>query len=239
MNTSSPTAWVRAGLLALPLYAILVGYGTLRPEPDQVGNPQQWAQFVTTTSYLVEHLLANVIGTVLVILGTFALATYLAGSRATRPAMWGLTVATTAHVLFTVPGVISTFATPAIGHAYLAGNHAAMTVAFSPVMTAIFGLALLLALAGNILLGIAVWRSDRLPRWSGLAWASGTVVFYLLGAVLGLATTGASLPTQPLGAVMMLIAGGTMAWAATNRRRTGGTADTPLAPVSVDQRTLP
>ena len=228
MSTSSPTAWIRTGLFALPLNAILTAYATRQPQPDQVSDPQGWAHFVSSTSYLVEHVMANVVGTMFAILGTFALGAYLTGSRATRLALWGMTLAVSGHVLFTVPGVISTFATPALGKSYLAGNSAAMTVAFSPVLTAVFGLALLLALVGNLLLGAAIWRSRRLPRWPGLLWATASVLFYLLGAFLGKATTGASLPTQPVGALLMLIAGAAIAWAASRRRSTTDEGQLPV-----------
>jgi hypothetical protein len=36
-------------------------------------------------------------------------------------------------------------------------------------------------------------------------------VFYVLGAVLGMATTGGALVTQPLAAVLMVLSGGWMA----------------------------
>ncbi|HYP46915.1 MAG TPA: hypothetical protein VEQ66_17180 [Propionibacteriaceae bacterium] len=215
MSTSAPTAaWVHTGLLVLPLYAALVGYGARAAEPDQVSNPEDWAVFVSTTAYFVEHLLGNVVGGALAIFGAFALGAYLAGSRGSAFALWGMTLAISGHVLFTVPGVVSTFVTPAIGHAYLAGNQAALTIEFSPVLMAVFGLALVLALVGNLLLAAAMWRSDRLPRWPGLLWAAGTVIFYLFGAVLGLVTTGASLPTQPVGAAILVIAGVAIAWRA-------------------------
>ena len=74
-----------------------------------------------------------------------------------------------------------------------------------------------LAFIGNVLLGVAIWRSGRLPRWTGLVWIVGTLVFYVLGAALGMATTGASLPTQPVGAVLLAIAGAGIAWALIRR----------------------
>ncbi|MET4144673.1 hypothetical protein [Arthrobacter sp. UYCo732] len=55
-----------------------------------------------------------------------------------------------------------------------------------------------------------MWRS-HLPRWSGALWAAGAVLFYLLGVVLGQATTGSSLPTQTAGALLM---GGSAVWIA-------------------------
>ena len=125
-----------------------------------------------------------------------------------------MVLAVTGHILFTVPGAISTFATPPIGAAYLAGNRDVMSLEFSPVVTAIIALGLLLAVTGNMLLSVAIWRSGTLPRWAGLIWAAATLIFYVLGAALGMATTGASLPTQPIGALLMAISGAWIAWSA-------------------------
>jgi hypothetical protein len=113
--------------------------------------------------------------------------------------------------------VISTFATPAIGQAYLRGNHDVMTMQFADAMTAITLLAVLLTVAGNVVLGVAVARSGIFARWTGVVWAAAAVTFYLLGAALGMATTGASLPTQPFGAALMAVSGGAMAWLTVRR----------------------
>jgi hypothetical protein len=210
----TPTAgWIRVGLFALPVYGLLIAYSTVKPQPDQVADPEGWARFVSSTSYLVGHVLGNVLGTALVIFGTFALGALLATSRAPRLGLWGMVLSITGYVLFTIPGVISTFATPPIGAAYLAGNHEVMSLEFSPILTAITLLALLLAVIGNGLLSVAIWRSGILPRWAGVIWAAATLVFYVLGFALGMATTGASLPTQPIGAALLAIAGAGIAWA--------------------------
>jgi len=87
-----------------------------------------------------------------------------------------------------------------------------MTLVFPNSMTVIVLLGLLAAVVGNILLGIAIWRSGVLPRWTGGVWIAATVVFYLLGFALGMATTGASLATQPVGAVLMAVSGAGIAW---------------------------
>ena len=210
----TPTAgWIRVGLFALPVYGLLIAYSTLKPQPDQVADPEGWARFVSSTSYLVGHVLGNVLGTALVIFGTFALGALLAASRAPRLGLWGMVLSITGYVLFTIPGVISTFATPPIGAAYLAGNRQVMSLEFSPILTVITLLALLLAVIGNGLLSVAIWRSGILPRWAGVIWAAATLIFYVLGFALGMATTGASLPTQPIGAALMAIAGAWIAWA--------------------------
>ena len=151
---------------------------------------------LSSSSYLVGHVLGNVVGTVLVIFGTFALGAYLTASQAPRLGLWGMVLAVTGHILFTVPGAISTFATPPIGAAYLAGNRDVMSLEFSPVVTAIIALGLLLAVTGNMLLSVAIWRSGTLPRWAGLIWAAATLIFYVLGAALGMATTGGK-PAHP------------------------------------------
>ena len=225
--TTPAIRWIRLGLFALPLYGLLIAYGTLEAQPDQVADPEGWARFVSSTSYLVGHVLSNVVGTVLVIFGTFALGAYLTAARAPRLALWGMVLAVTGHILFTVPGVISTFTTPAIGAAYLAGNRDVMAMEFSELLTPILALGLLLAVVGNALLSVAIWRSGTLPRWAGLIWAAGTLIFYLLGAVLGMATTGASLFTQPVGAILLAISGAWIAWTALRRDPDAWTAQAP------------
>lgn len=226
MRGTPASRWVQVGLFALPVYGLLTAYATLEPQPDQVSDPEGWARFVSSSSYLVGHVLGNVVGAVLVIFGTFALGAYLTASQAPRLGLWGMVLAVTGHILFTVPGAISTFATPAIGAAYLAGNRDVMSLEFSPVVTAIIALGLLLAVTGNMLLSVAIWRSGTLPRWAGLIWAGATLIFYVLGAALGMATTGASLPTQPIGAVLMAISGAWIAWSAF-RHDTDTDTDTP------------
>ena len=227
MKRTPAAGWIRVGLFALPAYGLLVAYSTWKPQPDQVSDPEGWARFVSSTSYLVEHLLGNVLGTALVIFGTFALGAYLTASRAPRLALWGMLLSITGYVLFTVPGIISTFATPAIGAAYLSGNREVMALVFSPILTVIIVAALLLAVIGNALLSVAIWRSGSLPRWAGVIWAAATLIFYVLGAALGMAATAASLPTQPIGGILMAIAGAWIAWAAV---RQGATESISLAP---------
>jgi len=218
LRQTPAAGWIRAGLFALPVYGLLTAYATLEPQPDQASDPDGWARFVSSTSYLASHIIGNVLGTTLAIFGTFALGAFLVTSRAPRLALSGMVLAVAGHILFTVPGAISTFATPAIGTAYLAGNRDVMALEFSPVMTAILALGLLLAVTGNTILGVAIWRSGTLPRWAGVIWVVATLIFYVLGAALGMATTGASLPTQPVGAALMAISGAWIAWAATRSR---------------------
>jgi hypothetical protein len=221
MSSKEPTtAWVRTGLVALPLYGLILAFTTRHPQPDQTVDPEAWARFVSTPSYLAEHIASSVVGAVLVIFGTLALGGLLWRSRAPRLGLWGTILAATGQTLFLVPGTISTFATPPIGAAYLAGNRDVMALEFSPALTLITGLSLLLAVAGNVVLGLAIWRSGVLPRWTGLVWIAATLVFYVFGAILGMATTGASLPTQPVGALLLAVSGAGIAWTVLRSRPT-------------------
>jgi hypothetical protein len=225
-TTSASTAWIKTGLVALPLYGVILGFTTRKPQPDQVVDPEGWAQFVSSPSYLMEHIASSVVGAVLVIFGTLALGAFLLRSRASRLSLWGTVLAAAGQILFMVPGTISTFATPAIGAAYLSGNPEVMAVEFSPVSTLITAVALLLTVAGNIVLGVAIWRSRVLPKWAGLLWITGTLVFYIFGAILGMATINASLPTQPVGATVLAISSAWIAWTVLRSRTTHG----PTAP---------
>jgi len=117
-----------------------------------------------------------------------------------------------------------------------------MALQFSPALALIIGLALLLAVVGNIVLGLAIWRSGVLPKCAGLIWIAGRLVFYVLGAALGMATTGASLPTQPVGAVLLTISTAWIAWTVLRSRTTqpptnpNMTVDRPTAQASRSTR---
>jgi hypothetical protein len=217
MNTQNIRHWIRAGLWTLPVYGLITAWATLDPQPDQEKDPDAWARFVSSDSYQSSHLLGSTGGTILAIFGVFALGCCLANSRVGRLALSAMVITVAGTALLLVPAVISTFAIPTIGKAYLAGNRDVMQLAFPDAMTGSFLLGLLLAFAGNILLGIAVWSSRTLPRWAGAVWIAGAVLFYVLGVVLGQATTGSSLPTQTAGALLTAAAGGWIAWSVTRQ----------------------
>ena len=49
MPRTPAAGWIRVGLFALPVYGLLTAYATLKPQPDQVSDPDGWARFVSST----------------------------------------------------------------------------------------------------------------------------------------------------------------------------------------------
>ncbi|MCP8998819.1 hypothetical protein NFC73_03565 [Pseudarthrobacter sp. RMG13] len=220
VQSKSSSRWIRAGLWALPVSWLVTAWSTLDPQPDQAKDPEAWARFVSSDAYQFSHLFGSTAGTILALFGLFAVGCSMANSRTGSLAMASMVTAVAGTALLLVPAVISTFATPAIGKAYLGGNQDVMQLEFPASMTGAFMLGLLLAFVGTVLLGIAVWRSHVLPRWAGALWAAGAVVFYVLGVVLGQVTAGSSLPSQAAGAVLMAGAGGWIAWSGSRQATT-------------------
>ena len=216
MSTPNITRWIGIGLLGLPLYGALTFFSSLDPQPDPNTQYEAFSRFVTTNGYVLKHLFASVLGIIFVIFGTFALGAYLTRSRAGRMGLVAMVIAVFGHALFLTIGGVSTFATPVEGQAYLAGieeYHKLPTTLAGTAQTATLGVSILLGFVGNVLLGVAVWRSGILPKWAGALWAFAPVLMYIFGLVYAL-TIGANAtpPTVPAGAVLLVISGAWMAW---------------------------
>ncbi len=63
-----------------------------------------------------------------------------------------------------------------------------------------------------MLLGVAVWRLGTLPRWAGAIWAASAVLMYPLGQVVAMTITGSTPRTVLVGALLIVISGGWIAW---------------------------
>src|ERR671914_2006161 len=207
--------WIRAGLLALPISGPLTMWATLVPQPNPTTEFEAWSRFVTTTDYLISHLLGTNLGIILLIFGVIALGAYLAkeGGRSGRLGLAAMVITIAANALGLMSaGGWSTFAAPAIGRAYLSGIEDAMRIDVGLDYIVIFMLVIVLAFIGNVLLGIAIWRSGTLPKWAGAIWIAWAVLFYVAGVLSGFLFTSSSLPTQPIGSLLMAISGGWIVW---------------------------
>jgi hypothetical protein len=206
--------WIGVGLLGLPLYGALTFWSSIEGQPDPSTHLEAWSRFVTTDSYVLGHLLGSILGLVFAIFGCFALGAYLATSRAGRLGLVAVVMTVLGSALFLPLQGISTFAAPEEGQAVLAGleEFEKLPPIFANTVFGLTGLlVIMLQFVGNILLGIAVWRSGTLPRWAGALWAAAHVLMYLslvYGQTLGPASTP---PTVPIGAVLVVMSG---AWTA-------------------------
>ena len=218
MSTPNTTRWIGIGLLGLFLYGVLTFFSSLNPQPDPDTQLEAWSRFVTTNGYALTHLFLSILGIIFAIFGTFALSAYLARSRAGRMGLWAMVLAVFGHALFLPIGGVSTFAVPEEGQAVLAGIEefeALPTIFANTLQMATTGVSILLGFVGNVLLGVAVWRSEILPKWAGALWAFAPVLMYVFGLVYAM-TIGANAtpPTVPAGAVLLTISGAWMAWSA-------------------------
>ena len=65
-------------------------------------------------------------------------------------------------------------------------------------------LVVVLLFVGNVVLGVAVWRSGILPQWAGVLWAAAPVFMYPLGVVYAATIGPASTPpTVSVGALLV------------------------------------
>jgi len=212
---------IRIGLWALPLYGLLTFWSSLDPQPDPNTHYEAWSRYVTTTHYVLTHLFGSILGLILAIFGTFALGAYLANARAGRLGLVAMVITVLGSALFLPAIGVSTFAAPEEGQAHLAGIEGIPEMPTSFVDTSFAATSLLVVLllfVGNVLLGVAVWRSGTLPRWAGALWAAAAVLMYPFGLVYA-ATIGpqSTPPTVLVGAVMVVVGGGWMAWSALRR----------------------
>ena len=215
MSAPNITRWMGIGLLGLALYGVLTFFSSLNPQPDPNTHYDAWARFVTTDFYAFKHLFVSILGVILAIFGTFALGAYLATSRAGRLGLVAMVITVFGTALFLTIGGVSTFAAPEQGQAQVLGieEYRNMpTILAETLQGATMGVGMLLMLVGNVLLGVAVWRSGTLPKWAGALWAAGSAM-PMLGMLYALLPIGADRtpPTVAVGAVLLVLSGAWMA----------------------------
>jgi|SRR5919112_734127 hypothetical protein len=214
MSAPNVTRWIGIGLLGLPLYGALTFYSSINPQPDYNTHLEAWARYVTTNHYVLSHLFSSILGIIFAIFGVFALGAYLAASRAGRMGLVAMVITVLGSALLLVVLGVSTFASPEQGQAILAGmNTMQLPETFADTVQALTGLGyVLLGFVGNILLGVAIWRSGTLPRWAGALWAAAHVLMYVGQGYAETVGAKSTPPTVLVGAVLVVISGAWMAY---------------------------
>ena len=164
-----------------PLAGILfVLYPAVRPWHDESTLAGATAS-MSSGAWVASHLFA-MIGFILLPLGLLAVRTAIGPGRAGSLA--GASVVTTwVGVGLTLPYYgAEDFALHAIAGKAADGQPLdlvglATAVRLGPVAASTFALGLALLAVGAVLAAVAVWRSDRLPRYSGILFALGFALF--------------------------------------------------------------
>lgn len=172
-------ARVRFGALATAVAGILfVLYPAIRPFSDETSL--QGAKAFASTAWILAHTLA-ILGFILLIWGIFNLYTLLRGTVAERSMFWGLGLSWLG-VGLTLPFYgAEVFGLHAIGQEALNQQNAALLdlanqVRFGPGFIVII-IGLLSLAVGTILVATAIWKSNKLPKWSGVPFALGFVLY--------------------------------------------------------------
>jgi hypothetical protein len=170
---------VRLGALALAVAGLFfVLYPATRPYSDETSL--QGAAAFASTAWIVAHVLA-MLGFILVTLGLFSLYATLRVTSAERPAFLAL-ITTWIGAGLTLPYYgAEAFGLHVLGQEAIRQHSTALVslandVRYGPGVF-LFGAGLLLLGIGGILAAVAVWRSGRLPKWSGIPLALGFALY--------------------------------------------------------------
>ena len=212
MPAANIGGWIRIGVWALPVYALLTFWATFTHEPNRHTEVEAYARYISTTTYLVQHLVGSILGAILAVFGAIALGAYLASSRSGSLALLAMVLSVAGSCLVLTIFGFSTIISPVIGRLYLEGQPGAIEVNeaifSSPAFVFLVFPGLLFFLVGTILFGVAIWRSGMLPRWAGVLFAP-TGLLFAAGVQIGWA--------QTLGSALMVAAGAWIAWTAMRR----------------------
>ena len=209
-STGVPTAvqgWARTWVWLLPAWGVLLALSTLTHQPSYDTDFEGYADYVTTTPFLLSHLGASIGGAVLAVVGATALAIALASTSAARLALGGLMAFLASQILVSAGFAVAAFFQPAIGRAFQDGHDAVSRTinddVYGAELFATIGIGLLLFIVGAALLGSAANRSGLVPVWAGRMFALAVPVFAIAGLSLEI--------LQPVAGVLIAVSSAAMA----------------------------
>ena len=175
-------SFVRGAIWALPVWAAFLFFSTLTHQPDPQTDFAAFAAYVTTSRFLISHLLFSIGGAAIGSIGVIGLMLYLQGTRAAGKAITGMVTTVAGNTITASVFGAAAFAQTAMGHAYLAGQQ--NTIDFYNLVYAapLFGtvlVGLLLFIAGGVYTGSAISASGFFPGWAGWVYAITIVGFVL------------------------------------------------------------
>ena len=172
---------LRLGALALGISALLfMAFQLFHPVSSlDLSNPDEAAQTFGSSVFVFTDSLLIVAFTLLPF-GILTLYAYLAKSHTERWTFVAMILLLAALGPFQAFTGVGAFAFSAASQVYLQGNQGALDVLAALVQgpSVPFGLfGVLLLVLGSIVLALAIWRSGSLPKWAGVMYALGFLLF--------------------------------------------------------------
>ena len=207
--THQVRAFARGALWALPVWAAMLFLGTLTHQPDPQKDFAGFAAYVTTTSFLLSHLINSITGAAIGSIGAVGLMLYLQDSTVAGRAITGMVATVASNTLISSIFGVAAFAQTAMGRMFLTGQQNALDFYNQVYNGTPFGtalIALLLFMTGGVFIGNAIAACSFFPRWTGWIYAISTVGFVLSTSLLDIG--------QSISAVLLFIATVAVAWSA-------------------------
>ena len=180
--TQQVRTFARKALWALPVWAAMLFLGTLTHQPDPNKDFAGFAAYVTTTSFLLSHLVNSITGAAIGSIGAVGLMLYLQDSKAAGRAIAGMLAMIISNTMVSSIFGVAAFAQTAMGRLFFAGQQNMANFYNEIYNGTLFGtaaVALLLFIIGGVLMGNAISASGYFPRWTG--W---TIIISMIGFVL-------------------------------------------------------
>lgn len=189
---------------------LFVAYPALRPFSSETGI--EGAQAFASTSWIIAHSLAMA-GFILLGLALLGVYERLRGTRGERTASWGV-VLSWAGIGFTLPYYgAEVFGLHAVGQAVVDRDSPDLMTIVNDIRWEVGIFWIIAGLAalgvGVVLFAIAIWRSGRLARWSGIVLA--------IAFALYIPQFAAGQPLRIAHGVLILIGALILAWAMSAR----------------------
>ncbi len=205
--TQQVRSFARAALWALPVWAAMLFLGTLTHQPDPQKDFAGFAAYVTTTSFLLSHLINSITGASIGSIGVIGLMLYLQDSKVAGRAIAGMIAMVLSNTLVSSIFGVAAFAQTAMGRMFIAGQQNTLDFYNQVYNGTLFGtalIALLLFMTGGVLIGNAITASSSFPRWTGWVVAISMVGFVLSTFLLDIG--------QSIFSALLFIATITVAW---------------------------
>ena len=207
--TQQVRTFARLALWALPVWAAMLFLGTLTHQPDPKNDFAAFAGYVTTSSFLLSHLINSITGAAIGSIGAVALMLYVQDSNVAGRAIAAMIAMIISNTLVASIFGVAAFAQTAMGRLFIAGGQITVDFYNEIYNGTLFGtaaVALLLFIIGGVLIGTAITASGVFPRWTGWLIAISIVGFVLSTFLLDIG--------QSIFSAILFIAMLTVAWSA-------------------------